>query len=337
MHFKKISALAMTLVLSVSALTGCAQQADPAQTADTTEKNVKITFLNSKGEIQSQLEETAKAFTSENPTITVEIIPAAAGQSPFEKVSAMYASGNAPTLSMLDGGDIPKFAEKFADLSSEKWVKDSATGALDDVTLSGAVKAFPMTVEGYGLIYNKAVVEKAIGGSFDPQSIKTRDDLEKLFKQIQDSGVNPLVVSPMDWSLGAHFLAMGYADQSKDSAEINQFLDDLKAGKVDLASNAPMNGLLDTFDMFKKYNVDQKDPLSGTYEKAAELLGSGTVATWFMGNWAWPNVSQFSGTDAQFGFLPVPISNNAADYGNTGIPVGVSKFVGLDTEQNSPE
>ena len=35
------------------------------------------------------------------------------------------------TLAMLDPNDIPKVADKFADLSAEKWVKDAAAGTLD--------------------------------------------------------------------------------------------------------------------------------------------------------------------------------------------------------------
>lgn len=339
MPIKRILSLAVVLTLTASLFTGCAPKAETTEATDAPAANepVKITFLNTKGEIQSQLEETVKVFTEANPNITVEVLPASAGQSPFEKVSSMYASGNAPTLSMLDGGDVLKFTDKFADLSSEKWVSDAAKGSLDDMTIDGKVKAFPMTVEGYGLIYNKAVVEKALGTTFDPKSIQTRAQLEDFFKKIKASGTEALVISPMDWSLGAHLLTIGYADQSADTAAINSFIDSMKSGSGKLSSNVAMNGLLDTFDMMKKYNVNGKDPLSSTYEKDAELIGSGNVATWFMGNWAWPNISQFSGTDAEFGFLPIPVSDNASDYGNNSIPVGASKFVSIDTTQNTPE
>lgn len=124
-----------------------------------------------------------KLLQKENPNITVEVIPATAGQSPFEKVTSMYASGNAPTMAMLDPGDIAKFKDKFLDLSSEKWVSDAIDGALNAATVDGKVIAFPFAVEGYGLIYNKAVLDKAYGGNFDPSSIKTRDALEEAFKK----------------------------------------------------------------------------------------------------------------------------------------------------------
>lgn len=76
--------------------------------------------LNSKGEILPQLEEAAKAFQKDNPGITVEIQPVPTGGSPFERASALYASGNPPTMIMLDTGDVEKFKDRILDLSGEK-------------------------------------------------------------------------------------------------------------------------------------------------------------------------------------------------------------------------
>lgn len=301
-------------------------------------KDVKITLLNSKGEIQAQLEQAAERFNRETNGVDLEVIPCPAGQSPYEKVVAMYASGNAPTIAMLDPGDVRRFQKKALDLSSEKWVGDAIDRSLDIATLDdGKVIGFPVTVEGYGLIYNKKVLDKAVGGSFDPTSIRTRSALEALFKKIKASGAGPLVISPMDWSLAGHFLPTSYAAQSPSSKEVGSFLTRLEKGKIDLDANKKINGLLDTFDLMKKYNVDRNDPLAGTYDRGPELIGQGKVGIWFMGNWAWPPISEFDTSGGQYGFLPVPISNDATEYGNSQIPVGVTKFFILDAEQNSKE
>lgn len=300
-------------------------------------QSLKITFLNSKGEIQTQLEEIATLYSELKPDVALEIIPCPVGQSPFEKIVSMYASGNAPTISMVDAGDVKKFQDRILTLTSEKWVEDAIAGSLDMATLSdGTVVGFPFAVEGYGLIYNKKVIDEAIG-SFDPSSVQTRKDLETLFESIKASGVEPLVVSPLDWSLGAHFFTISYAAQSPDPKKVDEFLQNLRAGKVDLSENAVVNGLLDTFDVMKKYNIDRNDPLSGTYDRGVALIGTGEVGLWFMGNWAWPQISEFAADNLQFGFLPVPISNNPDDYGNSQIPVGATKFLIIDKNQNSKE
>lgn len=329
-------------VLSLSLLlSGCGNSTKESQSSDekkTASSEVKITLLNSKGEIQAQLEEAAKEFSKENPGTTLEVIPAAAGQSPFEKVSSMYAAGNAPTIAMLDPGDVKKFADKALDLSKEKWVNDSVERSLDVVkTDDGKVLGFPFAVEGYGLIYNKAVLDKAVGGNFDPTSVKTRKDLEELIKKIQKTGVASNLQSPMDWSLAGHFLPIGYSVQSDKSEEVEAFLTNLKEGKEDLAKNEKLNGLLDTFDLLKENNINKKDPMSGTYEQGPELLGKGQVGLWFMGNWAWPQIKDFDTASGNYGFLPVPISDNPDDYGNSQIPVGVTKYLIVDKEQNTPE
>ncbi|MFC0213528.1 ABC transporter substrate-binding protein [Paenibacillus chartarius] len=300
-------------------------------------KEIKISLLNSKGEIQTQLEEAAKTFQKDNPNISLEIMAAPAGTSPFERASTLYASGNPPTMLMLDTGDVEKFKDRILDLSGEKWNADTVANATDLTTFGGKNYGFPLAVEGYGFIYNKAIVDKAVGGSFDPSTIKTTNDLENLFKQIEASGKKALIISPMDWSLGAHFLPLAYAGQNKDMAEVNKFIDSLKAGKAGLAGNKVFNGLMDTFDVMMKYNIDQKSPLTGTYERGGELLGKGEVGVWFQGNWAWPQIKSFDSASGAYGFMPVPISNNAGDYGNQEISSAVSKRIIIDKERSTPE
>src|SRR5471030_1593956 len=243
----KLLSILTTVVLTVSLLAGCGSKGGDSASGskESSGKAVKISILNTKNEIATQLEDATKVFTKENPNITVDVIQAAAGESPFQKVSSMYAAGNAPSLIMLDNNDVPKFSDKFLDLSSEKWVKDASEVTLDAGKIDGKVMGFPLAIEGYGLIYNKAVLDKA---SVVPASIKTTKDLEAAFQKIQAIGVAPMTLSPMDWSLGAHYLPMVYMDQSKDAGAADKFTQDLKAGKVDLNSNAVFNGIMTTFD-----------------------------------------------------------------------------------------
>lgn len=332
--------LALSLI-AVLFVTACGKSGDTSESGESGGSGegsaVTITLLNSKGEIQSQLEEAAKAFKEDNPDITMQIIPVPAGQSPFEKASALYASGNPATITMLDTGDVEKFKDRILDLSGEKWMADAVDRSTSLTTFDGKNYAFPLAIEGYGFIYNKAVVDQAVGSAFDPATINTTAALEELFKKIEASGKAPLIISPMDWSLGAHYLPLAYAGQSADTEAATQFVNDLKAGKVDLTGNAVFNGLLDTFDLMAKYNIDKASPLSGTYERGPEVLGKGEVGIWFQGNWAWPQISGFDTASGQYGFLPVPVSNNADDFGNTQISSAVSKRLVLDKEKNTAE
>jgi raffinose/stachyose/melibiose transport system substrate-binding protein len=337
--FKRLSWTALTVSLAAS-LAACGSSdsktgasASPASGSG----KVKITLLNSKGEIQTHLEDAAKSFHEDNPDITLEIQLVPAGSSPFEKASTLYASGNPPTMIMLDTGDVAKFKDRILDLTDEKWGKDAIANALDLTSFDGKNYAFPLAVEGYGFIYNKAVVDKAVGGTFDPSTITTTTALEELFKKVEASGKKALIISPMDWSLGAHYLPLAYAGQSKDSAQVNKFVASLKAGSADFGTNKVFNGLMDTLDVMMKYNMDKASPLSTTYEKGPEVLGKGQVGLWFMGNWAWPQLAGFDTANKQYGFLPVPVSNNPDDYGNTQISAAVSKRIVVDKQKSTSE
>ena len=66
-----------------------------------TQSTVNVTLLNSKGEIQAQLEELAAYYNKITKGVKLEIIACPVGQSPFERTMALYAAGNAPTIAML--------------------------------------------------------------------------------------------------------------------------------------------------------------------------------------------------------------------------------------------
>ncbi len=356
MKWNRYVSIILVIGLVIALFTGCGNQSktedqtltEPKSTTTTTttttteesktSQPVKITFMNTKGEIQAQLEEVAKTFTDDNPDITLEIHPVAAGKSPFEAISTLYNSGNAPTLSMVDSGDIPRLKDNFLPLNNEKWMSDAIDGTTKVSTIDGTTYAFPFTIEGFGLIYNKNVLDKAYGGNFDPATITTRKALKEAFDKVEASGAKALIVSPMDWSLGAHMFSVNYIVEGKgDQTAYDKFFADLKEGSMDLAKNTAFNNWLDTFDILKSYNSAKNDPLSVTYEKGPEVLGKGEVGFWYMGNWAWPQIEQFDSANKQYGYIPYPMSDNPSDFGNDKIVAFPSKFVAIDKVQNKPE
>ncbi len=312
--------LVLALLFSMAAMSACGNSGGG-------EVKESITFLNSKGEIQSNLEEAAKVY-QEKTGVKIEIIACPSGGSPFEKISSMYNSGTPPTMAMLDTTDIISLAkEKALDLSDEKWVADAG----DLITkVDGTVYSFPMCVEGKGIIFNKTVIEKALGTEFDYKSINTFDKLKDLFEKLDAAGVTPIVISKEDWSLGAHFLQLLYELQAEDMEGVNAYLDKLKAGEVDVASDERFNELMNTFDLFREYNYYKNDPLSADYEVDPSLIVEGEVAFWFNGNWAWPNISEFDDGENEYGMIPVVVNNDASFFGNNKLSGSGSKQVMID-------
>ncbi len=310
-----------------------------AGTAGTTfaaSPDVSITLLNSKSQIETQLQQAASLFHKQYPNISINVSAVPESGTPLQAVQALYASGNAPTIYMGDPSDVLQLTDKAVNLTHQPWVKDVNPSYMAPArTKNGQIFGFPFAIEGYGLIYNVKVVDKAMGGKFNPKSIDTQAALRNLLIKIQKSGVAGDYFAPMNWSLGGHFLGMMYADQSNSPAKVDQFITNLSKGKVNLAKNGVFNGLMNTFNLIESYNIQKASPLAGQYATAEADLATGRVGMFFQGDWIWPDLQTMK-LNPDLGFLPVPISNNPKQYGNTQIPVGATKFLVINKVDNSP-
>lgn len=320
-----LAAAFLTLTLSAcGAPAGSAGQAGGSGTS--------ITVLMGKPEVGSQFEKMLAEYSAQSG-VNVTMIPLA-GQDAYEKMTSLYASGNAPTILMV-GQEFGEFQDKFLDLSETPFVKDASEGTLDFVTVDGKAYGTPVTVEAYGIIYNPATVSAALGDTVDPSTIRTQSELKQFFADLQAKGVSPFTLSPMDWSLGAHLSNTVFAAQSKERDARHAFMADLKAGNVNLMENQAFNGWVDTLDLLIESNKHQDAPLAPVYEDGSLELATGDAATWFMGNWAYPEISAI---DAQeYKFIPVPVSDNADDFANGKIAVGVPSYWCVDKSVSTPE
>ncbi|MGN1166483.1 MAG: ABC transporter substrate-binding protein [Lachnospiraceae bacterium] len=349
---KKVASLLIVALMAMS-LTGCrfgfasdpddpneVEEEVPIDTSvDTFEydqdlSGTSITLLNSKAEIQVALEKMGKMF-EEKSGVHVEVMPITDGDSPYTKVVSLYNSGNPPTLSILDTTDVIALAEeKAADLTNEEWTKESE----DYLTkIDGKVYSFPLCIEGRGMIYNKAVIEEALGEEFDPASVKTLDDFVELLDRLVDAGIErPVSLAKEDWSLGAHHLQYIYETYDGTSEGSAEVIEKIKSGELDLKSYNRLSELLDMFDVLKKYNVANKDPLGADYDEMAIDLADGKTAFWFNGNWAWPNLEEAGAeNEDEYGFLPYYMNNDENDFVNFEIQGSPSKQVMLDGQMSS--
>lgn len=344
----KVIASALTVVLAAVTLSGCrfgfasdpddpnaVEEKIPIDTSvdtfsyDAELSGTSITLLNSKAEIQVALEEMAVVF-EERSGIHVEVMPVTDGDSPYTKVVSLYNSGNPPTLSILDTTDVIALAEEKAeDLTEEPWTNE-AEGYLTEV--NGRVYSFPLCIEGRGLIYNKAVIEKALGETFDPSSIKTQEDFIALLDRLVAAGIEkPISMAKEDWSLGAHQLQYIYETYDGTSEGAQDMIEQIKNGELKLGEYDRMTQFLNMFDILKQYNVAKGDPLGADYDEMAIDLADGKTAFWFNGNWAWPNLEEAGAkTSDEYGFLPYFMNNDEDDFANQMIQGSPSKQIMLD-------
>lgn len=323
---KRVIAKLLAAVTLLGALTGCSNSEN--------QDVVTISIYNTKPEIQTNLEEASKIFEAAHPDINVKVLTYNRYQGVKDRIASRKNNNNTPTIMIVDSLHIQDLKDEFVNLENEPWMEELGVEMGKTARNSqGELIAFPFAVEGMGLIYNKKVMEEC---GIDVSAIHTRDALEEAFKKVESSGRKGAIITNDDWSLANHFFTTAYSVRSSDSEEKVAFIEDLKAGKVDLIQDKTINGLLDTFDVMKNYNLYKDAPLTNSNERSAEALGRGEVGFWYMGNWALQDILRKDSEKGEYGFIPVPISNNAQDYGNNEITAAI-KYLVIDQTFASEE
>lgn len=309
---------------------------DTSETAPSSDGPVEVTMFGTiKPEILEPFEEAVATYNESQGQYEVVIIQGEGD--PVQMMTSLFASGNMPNIINM-GQEFSLFQETSCDVTDAEFSQLAFDGTQADVTVDGRVYGMPITIEAFGLLYNKAVLDEAVGGNFDATTITTRSALAELLAQVDalDSTEAAIHVSGLDWSLGAHFTNVMFTDQSSDAAARLAFIDALRAGDADLANNDVYQGWLETLDLLLQYNQNAGSPLAPTYDDGVLALADGEVGFWFMGNWALPNLLE-ANPDVDYGILPVPISDNAGDYGNSQISIGVPANLVIDCAQSTPE
>jgi raffinose/stachyose/melibiose transport system substrate-binding protein len=318
-------ALASTLSLSLIAI------ATPSASANTCPRKATVTMLGTiKPEIQDQFLAAVSDYNKSQNCYTVKSVPGDRKLTFLQNVTPMYAAKNAPTI-MYTLQEIPDMADKVMDLKTTRIARLVSKDLLATANIGGRQVGVPSTAEAFGLLYNKKVLDKA---GVDPSKINTRADLEAAFKKVEASGKKALHFSAIWWSLGAHFTNIMHTTAGTTKEARFKALDDLVDGKMNLANNQAFKNWLATFDLLKKYNTGKVNLTDTEYDASIANLSGGDYAFMFQGNWTEPNLITASKGD-DFGIMPLPISNNAKDYGNTQIPVGIPGYFMIDAQQST--
>ena len=327
---KKLICALMTAAMAGSLVSGLTVSAD-------SDSQVTISLYTTLPNKDSQFEQLCEEFMEENPDIKVNYI--AYDSSEKQKWMTLYASGEAPTVSLMDAVDIRENIENMAayDLEGDdSWIKDQ----VDDSNLAifkdenGSVYGVPNSVQSMGIIYNKTTIEKATGEEFDPSTIKSNADLDALCQKIQDGGVSPIMFTGVDWSLGSHFLSQVFNGIQGDEEAQKAFIESVKDGSAELKTNDAWNGVMDTFDIIAKYNYNANDPLVGNTELDGQAMAKGDVAMWFMGDWGWSYLEAVANADDEYGIMPCPLTGSEDDAVNQDLGVFPAKGYCVDGSQN---
>jgi len=285
---KKALAVLVALALVAGLMVGC--KAAPAT----------LTLAQGKPEIDAMLKAYAAEWGKANGIeVTIKSIGGSSNISLGQQLKADYAAGDMPDIFGINGPeDYKEWQSIVADLSAEKWVAKTSVA----FTYEGKVYGFPVAVEGWGMAYNKDLLDKA---GIDPASLNNFGAYEAAFAKLDgmkaelgvDSVVSMAAAADMGWVTAHHnfnsLLSNGlpYGDTSVADALI--------AGTVDATRLAEY---ADWVELLFKY-ADQKVLTTGNYDSQVGAFATGKAVFLHQGNWTDPNMAQANATFTM-GFAP---------------------------------
>ncbi|TDM14151.1 ABC transporter substrate-binding protein [Macrococcus bovicus] len=315
---KKSSLLMLVLsLIFASVLAACGNSGSGGGTAKKGDGDqVTVNVFQFKVEFKQQFEEMAKKYMAEHPNVKINVETVGGGNDYGQALKAKIASKNEPDIFNIGGPeDLKQHASRLADLSDMKSTKAVVDEALlAPVQKDGKTYGIPMNQEGYGLIYNKEIFEKA---GVKAEDIKTLDDLEKVAQTI-DSKKDELKLSGVfalpakeKWVLGDHAASMFLAKDFDNDIQ--------KAADAKTLPFTQKDQLKQYLDIQNKYS---KQPVASLdySQQVEELFSTGKVAMIQQGNWAYPTIEGVNPEVAKnVGLIAVPTGSGEAT-----IPVGVA-------------
>jgi len=331
---KRIVSLVLALTMLAILVSGC--KAGGEKTDDGT---VRISYYSTQADVDDLTIELLDKFMAENPDIRVEYYPC--GDDQLAAWLTLYNANTAPTVSMLDVGQILQYSDYLYDFRSEdnsEFLSHILSGT-EFCEKDGKLFGIPTSYQGFGLMVNLRVLAEVYGADYDLASVNTAAKLEEFFAGFEKAGVAPTIVFSADWALGAHYLGCQlFSEWQGDKATQRAMLQGLKDGTFSLIDNEAFNNIMDMFDVLMKYNLNKDDPLADSQENDCYNFATGKAATFFQGDWNWLYLGKIDASERdEMAFMPLPLTNDASDSRNGKILGSCPKGYAIDVSQNTPE
>ena len=315
MKKKKILAFMLATMMTMGlCLTGCgASDSDSASDTSTAQeaekKDGKITIFQSKTEIMSELNNLAEEYTAETG-VEVEVWETTGDNYYSDLKTGLSTESGATLFSLQPGAESLEMADYLADLSDLSFVDKIGDGMADEI--NGKVVGIPYTVEGFGLVYNKDMV--------DASSFNSIDDVVN-FLATSDAE-NPLGLSQEDYFLIAHILNAPFAVQADPDA----YLASVLSGEERMADNEAFQEFATLMEAIR---ANCTNPVDITYDNNCGDFATGKTAMIHQGNWC---TSMFADYDIDFdmSLAGVPIQGNKA----ISVSVPIAWYLNADASED---
>lgn len=325
------------LAVTVLGFNGCQRSAD----------GTTIRYLNFKPEIADKYKELAKIYEKE--TGVKVIVETAANNAYEETLTAKMATAEAPTLFQING---PKgyanWKDYCADLTDSKLYDHLTDKSLAITGSDGKVYGIPYVVEGYGIIYNKAITDKYFALPNKETELRSMDDvtdfeaLEALVEDMQkhkkDLGIEGVFASTSmksgeDWRWQTHLANLPiYYEFDKNKTDLTSDA----TGKIDFEFDEEFR---DIFDLYLNNSViDRKSVGTKTVSDSMAEFALEQCAMVQNGNWAWSQVSGITGNKVKAENVKyLPIYTGVDGEEKQGLCIGTENFYAVNSQASKEQ
>ena len=320
--------------MSAAMLAGCGSSASGSAAASTSAAagtaaaasgTGRVYYLNFKPEADEYWQDLAKEYTKETG-VPVTVLTAASGEYESTLKSEM-AKSEAPTMFQVNGPvGLASWKDYCYDLSGSKLEGELSNSAYE-LKDGDKVAGIAYVTEAYGLITNKALLEKA---GYTVDDIKSFDDLKKVAEDItarkDELGFSAFTSAGMDsssdWRFKTHLANLPIYYEYKDAGVDN--LDELKGTYLD--------NYRAIWDLYINNSTIDPSQLSTATGDQAESEFVNQEAVFFQnGTWEYDAVKAIG--DDNLAYLPIYFG---VDDANEGLCMGTENYWCVNS-QASPE
>ena len=295
-----------------------------------------VYLLNFKPEAEEALKTIASAY-KDKTGVEVKIVTAASGTYQ-QTLQTEVAKSNPPTIFNINGPvGLVTWKDYALDLSGTEFVKALTDTSMALTDEDGVVYGSPLGIEGYGLIYNAAILNKyfALEGAkaTSVDEIKGFAKLKEVVEDMQarkaDLGIEGAfactsLASGEDWRWQTHLANYPVFYEFRDKGVTD-------AKEVDLTYSDNYKQIFDLY--LNNSTVAPSAAAAKTVTDSMADFALGKCAFVQNGNWAWSQISEVEGNTVAEGdihFMPIYIGVNGEE--KSGIALGTENYLAVNSQ-----
>ncbi|MDU4862959.1 MAG: ABC transporter substrate-binding protein [Terrisporobacter othiniensis] len=333
---KKYLTIALSAVMATVALTGCSSSGDGSKD----DEKGSVYYLSFKPEQEEQWKKIAQDYEKETG-VKVKVVTAASGT--YEQtLKSEIAKEDAPTLFQINGPvGYKSWKDYCLDLKDTELYKHLLN---EDMAVKDGdgVYGIPYVEEGYGIIYNNAIMEKYF--KLDGAKAKSMDEInnyDKLKEVAEDMqtkkdklGIDGVFASTSltpgeDWRWQTHLanLPIYYEYKDKEATDLD---------KIDFTYADQYKNI---FDLYIKNSTCEPTLLgSKTVSDSMAEFALGKAAMVQNGNWGWGQIAEVEGNtvkedDVKF----MPIYTGVKGEEKQGLCIGTENFFSINNKASEAD